>query len=71
MPEPRGNGTLVIAALLSLGLVFAASWILFYVEPGGDPRSLVPWFGAAVAVVVTLAFLGYVRRGRGKGGQSS
>jgi hypothetical protein len=71
MPEPRGNGTLVIAALLTLGLVFAASRILLYVEPGGDPRALVPWFGAAVAVPMLLASLSSVRGGRGTGGRSS
>lgn len=69
MPESPGNGTLVIAALLTLGLLFAASWILFYVEPGRDPRALVPWFGGAAAVIVALALVSYVRRGRGKDGQ--
>lgn len=62
MSEPSGNGTLVIAALLSLGLLFAASWIVLYVQPGGDPRTLVPWFGLAVAVILALAFFSYIRR---------
>jgi len=65
MPDFRGSGTLVIAALLTLGLVFAASWITYYVTPGGDPRSLWPWFGLAGTVSVGLAVASYVRRGRG------
>ncbi len=69
-PERRGtsrppvSGSLVIAALLTLGLVFAASWIVFYVDPSRDPEELVPWFGAALAVIVALAIGAYVRRGR-------
>ena len=61
----RGNGTLVIAALLTLGLIFAASWITYYVTPDRDPRTLWPWFGLAVAVIVGLAVASYIRRGRG------
>lgn len=52
MLDPRGAGTLTIAALLTLALVFAATWIVFYVTPGRDPASLFPWFGLAAAAIV-------------------
>jgi hypothetical protein len=67
MPDFRGNGTLVIAALLTLGLAFSAFWILYYVTPGEDPRTLWPWFGAAVGVILALAFVYNVRQGRDRG----
>jgi hypothetical protein len=63
-PDDSGNGTLVIAALLSLGLVFAGFWIAYYVRPGGNPHALFPWFGGATALIVALAIVSYVRRGR-------
>ncbi len=64
MPDSRGNGTLVIAALLTLALVFAAAWITFYVTPGRDPHTLYPWFGAAALAIVVLGLLAYAGRGR-------
>lgn len=62
MRDSFGTGTLTIAALLILGLVFAATWINVYVEPDGDPRTLWPWFGGAVAAILVVAFLAYTRR---------
>jgi hypothetical protein len=62
MLQSSGNTTLVVAALLVLALVFSASWIVAYVRPGGDPWSLLPWFGIAAAVILLVAFLSYVRR---------
>ncbi|MGH7893766.1 MAG: hypothetical protein ACREQL_03810 [Candidatus Binatia bacterium] len=60
-PDPRGDGTLVVAALLVLGLVFASYWILSAVSPsGGHP--LAPWFGVAAAAILAVAFVLYVRR---------
>jgi len=66
MPEsqPPEAGTLVIAALLVLALVFAGSWVVAYVTPGGDPRALIPRFTAAALALVALAIFLYVRRGR-------
>jgi len=68
MPEsqPPESGTLVIAALLVLALVFAGSWVVAYVTPGRDPKALIPRFVAAAAVLVALAIFLYVRRGRGR-----
>lgn len=64
MPDSSGNGTLVIAALLALGLVFAASWIVYYVQPGEDPHALLPWFGLAAGVIVAGGLVAYLGRGR-------
>jgi hypothetical protein len=68
VPDRRGNGTLVIAALLTLGLLFAAVWIVYYVTPGLDPRTLFSWFGLAAAVIVALGLLYYAGWGRAGGG---
>ena len=65
VPDPRGNGILLVAALLTLGLLFAASWIVFYVTPGYDPSVLWPSFGAAVVVLLAGAFVASYRQGRG------
>jgi len=66
MPEgqPPEAGTLVIAALLVLALVFAGAWVVVYVTPGGDPRALIPRFLAAAVALVALAIFLYLRRGR-------
>ncbi len=55
--QPSGNGTLVIAALLVLALLFSCYWILSVVNSGERPSVL--WFGLAAALVVALGFVGY------------
>jgi uncharacterized membrane protein YedE/YeeE len=50
-------GTLVIAALLILALIFAGAWIDAYVSPDSDPQHLWPWFGAAAGAVVVGGML--------------
>jgi len=66
MPEsqPPEAGTLVIAALLVLALVFSGAWVVAYVTPGRDPTALIPRFVAAAGALVALAIFLYVRRGR-------
>lgn len=49
------KGTMVIAALLVLAIVFAGSWISTYAG-GGDPWALLPWFGIAATVIIVLGF---------------
>jgi Flp pilus assembly protein protease CpaA len=65
MPPSPEYGTLVIAALLVLALVFAGEWIITYVQPGGNPTALFPWFLGAAAAILALGFIIYLRRGRG------
>jgi hypothetical protein len=66
--QPFKDSTLVIAALLVLGLVFAGYWITTYVN-GGNPWALLPWFGIAAAVIIALGFFSLWRRGGGEGGK--
>lgn len=55
--EPPESSTLIIAALLILALAFAGSWIITYVQPGGDPWRLLRWFGAAAAVILVVGLV--------------
>ncbi len=66
--EPPEKSTLIIAALLILALAFAGAWIITYVEPGGDPWGLLPWFGAAAAVILVVGLIVGLARGRGENG---
>jgi hypothetical protein len=61
---PPESGTLLIATLLLLGLAFAGSWIVAYVQPGSDPWAIVPWFLAAAALIVVVGLIFILRRGR-------
>jgi uncharacterized BrkB/YihY/UPF0761 family membrane protein len=66
-------GTLLIAGLLLLLLVFAGFWIDAAVTPGGKPWNAIPWFLLAAAAM-TAAGIGYYiapnrrRRKRGNAG---
>ena len=60
------TGTMVIAALLVLAIVFAGSWISVYVK-NGNPWALLPWFGIAAIVIIVLGYvLGFWLRGGDK-----
>ncbi|MEX5213334.1 MAG: hypothetical protein AB7G48_19235 [Nitrospiraceae bacterium] len=66
--EPPTLGTMVIAALLILALVFAGHWIVSYVT-NGNPWTAVPWFGLGAAVIVLLGLLTFLRRTSGGNGR--
>jgi hypothetical protein len=57
---PR-EGSLIVAALIILGLVFGGHWIISYVNDDANPWAIVPWYGM-VAVVIVL--FGIVRNSR-------
>lgn len=60
---------MVIAALLILALLFAGEWIITYVQPGGRPAGLFPWFLAAAGAILVVSFVVYLLRGRGGNGR--
>ncbi|MEW6268880.1 MAG: hypothetical protein AB1689_06230 [Thermodesulfobacteriota bacterium] len=57
------SGTLLIAALLVLALAFAGAWIVAYVQPGGNPWHIVPWFLLAAGVVIVVGLLAVIYGG--------
>lgn len=64
----KEHGTMVIAALLLLVLLFAAYWIATAVT-GADPRGAIPWFGLAAVTIIVVGILTYVRSGGYSGGR--
>lgn len=61
MPE---GGTLIVAALLILAIVFSGYWIISYVTPGDNPLNTLPWFGAAAAAIIIIGLAIVIVRGR-------
>ena len=51
-----GKGTLVVAALIVLGIVFTGHWIVSYVHTT-DPWAIIPWYGVAALLIVVLGSL--------------
>ena len=62
--SPPEIGTLIIAALLILAIVFAGYWISAYAGESGRPWGTLPWFTAAAVAIVVVGLVAYVRRGR-------
>jgi uncharacterized membrane protein YeaQ/YmgE (transglycosylase-associated protein family) len=64
LPEKsHGQGSLIVAALIVLGIIFAGHWIVSYVQ-SSNPWAIIPWYiGAAVLIIV----FGNLRRGSGQG----
>ena len=67
--EAPESGTLVIAALLILALLFAAYWIITYVTPGANPWLRVPLFGIAAAGIIVVGIVTVVFPRRRKNGK--
>ncbi len=63
MPTEKspGQGTLIVAALIVLGIVFAGHWIVSSVRTT-NPWAIIPWYGV---VVVFIIVVGILRRGSG------
>jgi hypothetical protein len=62
VPEKSpGQGSLTVAALIVLGIVFAGHWIVSYVQTT-NPWAIIPWYGIAVVVIIVF---GIFRRNRG------
>lgn len=63
LPEKSpGQGSLIVSALIVLGIVFAGHWIISYVNTR-NPWSIIPWYGvAAVLIIVFGIVFGNLRR---------
>lgn len=66
--EESSQGTMVMAALLVLALLFTGVWIYVSAAPGENAMWLLPWFGAAALVIIVVGMLAYLRRGGRTGG---
>jgi len=56
------EGSLVVAALITLGIVFAGHWIVSYVQ-NGNPWAITPWYGGAAALIIVVGLFTNLRRG--------
>ena len=64
MPDQSaGNGSLIVAALIVLGLLFAGHWIVSYVKDT-NPWAIMPWYGLAAGIIIVLGIYTISRRGR-------
>ena len=62
LPEKSsGQGSLIVAALIVLGIVFAGHWIVSYVRTT-NPWALIPWYGVVAVLIIVV---GNLRRGSG------
>jgi FtsH-binding integral membrane protein len=61
MPPQKSpsQGSLIVAALIVLGIVFAGHWIVSYVR-SSDPWAIIPWYGVAAVLIIVV---GNLRRG--------
>ena len=51
-----GQGSLIVAGLIVLGIMFAGHWIVSYVKTT-DPWAIVPWYGVAAVVIIVFGNL--------------
>lgn len=58
--SPR-QGSLVVAALIVLSIVFAGHWIVSYVKHS-NPWAIMPWYGIAAAVIIVFGVIAISRR---------
>lgn len=61
MPPEKspGQGSLIVAGLIVLGIVFAGHWIVSYVQ-STNPWAIIPWYGVAAVLIIVF---GNLRRG--------
>ncbi|OAI46700.1 hypothetical protein AYO43_05620 [Nitrospira sp. SCGC AG-212-E16] len=64
MPPDKSpsEGSLIVAALIVLGLVFAGHWIVSYVQ-NSNPWAITPWYGGAAALIIIIGLFTTLRRG--------
>jgi len=63
MPPEKSpdHGSLIVAALIVLAIVFAGHWIVSYVQTT-NPWAIIPWYGVAAVLIIVF---GYLHRGGG------
>lgn len=59
------EGSLVVAALIVLGIVFAGHWIVSYVQ-NGNPWAITPWYGGVAALIIIIGLSTSLRRSGSK-----
>jgi len=66
MPPDKSSlgGSLVVAALIALVIVFAGHWIVSTVQ-NSNPWAILPWYGGAAALIIIIGLFTNLRRGGG------
>jgi len=59
--KPPREGSLIVAVLIVLGLVFAGHWIVTYVK-NSNPWALIPWYGGIAAFIILFGLFTNLRR---------
>ena len=57
LPEKSsGQGSLIVAGLIVLAIVFAGHWIVSYVQTT-NPWAIIPWYGVAAVLIIVVGIL--------------
>ena len=57
IPEKSsGQGSLIVAGLIVLGILFAGHWIVSYVHTT-NPWAIVPWYGLAAVLIIVFGLI--------------
>ena len=51
-----GQGSLVVAGLIVLGILFAGHWIISYVKTT-NPWAIIPWYGIAAVLIIVFGVI--------------
>ena len=66
LPEKSpGQGSLIVAALIVLAILFTGHWIVSYVH-SSDPWALIPWYGVAAVIIIVFGIV-FRNLGQGRG----
>ena len=57
LPEKSsGQGSLIVATLIVLAIVFTGHWIVSYVRTT-NPWAIIPWYGVAAVLIIVFGIL--------------
>ena len=54
--KSSGQGSLIVAALIVLGIVFAGHWIVSYVKTT-NPWAIIPWYVVGALLIILFGYL--------------